>query len=90
MKKLLIIILVGFIVVSILTIMFTIQNINTFTFEDDNGDNNDDNLIMMNLNLFDNKFEIQQPHLFSEYMENFLIDLFYRKGLESFLCFIFL
>ena len=43
MKKVLLIILLGFIVVSILVIMFTVQIIPTFRgFEDDNGDNDDD------------------------------------------------
>jgi len=43
MKKVLLIILLGFIVVSIITIMFTIQESNTFTnFEEDNSDNGDD------------------------------------------------
>ncbi len=52
MKKVLLIILIGFIVVSILTIMFTIQSIHTFRDFDehnDNGDNNDDHYNDSNL-----------------------------------------
>lgn len=52
MKKILMIILIGFIAVSILTIMFTIQSIPTFRdFDDDdsNGDNNDDHYRNLNL-----------------------------------------
>ena len=57
MKKLLLIILLGFLVVSIVTILFTIQYIPTFrNFDDEddtNGDNNDDhysNLPIVQLN----------------------------------------
>ena len=42
MKKVLVIVLFGFIAVSILTVVFTIQVSNTFQFEDDNGDNGND------------------------------------------------
>ena len=42
MKKILVIVLLGFITVSILTLVFTFQVSNTFQFEDDNGDNGND------------------------------------------------
>ena len=52
MKKVLLLILIGFTVVSIFTIMFTIQESSTFTnFEDDNGDNGDDHIIISHLNI---------------------------------------
>ena len=52
MKKLLLIILIAFIIVSIFTIVFTIQRSSTFTnFTEDNGDNGDDYFSFNNLNI---------------------------------------
>ncbi len=52
MKKLLVIILVAFIIVSILTIMFTFQASSTFNnFTDDDGDNGDDHVNLGTLNI---------------------------------------
>ncbi|MFX1391450.1 MAG: hypothetical protein ACFE9Z_15405 [Promethearchaeota archaeon] len=53
MKKLLILILIGFITVSIFTIIFTVQSSRTFTFEDDNGDNGDDHYSLNDMNLIE-------------------------------------
>jgi hypothetical protein len=44
MKKLLLIVLLGFVLISILAVMFTFQSSNTFNFEE-NGDNGDDHVI---------------------------------------------
>jgi len=57
-KKLLLIIFVGFVIISILAIMFTFQRVSTFTFEDDNGDNGDDNISISNLDDIENKLTI--------------------------------
>lgn len=75
MEKVFLLIFIGFTVVSIFTIMFTIQESSTFTnFTEDNGDNGDDNISMscFNINHIEESFEI------------FLKDLDYRAFFDYF------
>lgn len=62
MKKLLIIIIIGFIFVSFLAVMFTIQNVNRFTFNDDNGGNGEDYISLIDLIFSSLKKEFQSSY----------------------------